>query len=173
MIAGYVFDLAVILAGAILNLVRGGAFGADRLPGHPRYLAAAAFAVVALLEVAPLEAAAFGLSFLAWAWLPWGRWFDLGRMPDDYVDQVRPANWFEKTLGLLPSDRLRFTARNLVGLLPAAFMIGPPLAWCAIALLQTAAYELAWRLYPAAPIRRAEFIVGAMWGGALIAAAHV
>jgi hypothetical protein len=88
-------------------------------------------------------------------------------MADDYVDAIRPANWFERQVNRLPNDAGRLLVRNLVGLAPGTLLLGPVLAWLVFAPAQVAAYEVAWRVYPKAPIRVADAVVGALWGGLL------
>lgn len=158
-------------ATTLLNLIRGGAFGADGLPGHPRYAAAAAMALLALLVLPPLEAASFGVAFLAWSWLPWGQWFDLDRLPSGPVVARKPT-WFEHAINVLPNDYVRFTVRNLIALIPAALLLGHPLVWVALAASQTVYYEAGWRLAPHMPIRIGEALTGATWGIVLLGIAH-
>jgi hypothetical protein len=149
-----------LLAGAMaaINRFRGGGLWADRLPGHPRFYAAALVAAVSFLAVGPLDAAIVAGCFLAWSLLPWGRWYSLGR---GVVPGREPSD-FEIIIGRLPNDYARFTMRNAVGLIPAVAFINP--LFLLLALVQTAAYEAGWRLSPATPIRTAELLTGAAWG---------
>lgn len=153
-------DAILIPALSAINRFRGGGLYADRLPGHPRLYAAALVAAVSFFAVGPFDAALVGLCFLAWSWLPWGRWFDLGRMPDNYVE--RKPNDFEILINRLPNDHVRFTVRNLIGLIPAAALISP--LFLLLAPAQTAAYEAGWRITPKAPTVTGEWLTGALWG---------
>ncbi len=153
-------DAILVPALSAINRFRGGGLCADRLPGHPRLYAAALVAAVSFLAVGPFDAALVGLCFLAWSWLPHGRWFDLGRMPDDYVER-KPSD-FEIIIGRLPNDHARFTMRNLVGLIPAIAFLNP--LFLLLAPLQTAAYEIGWRVTPKTPTVTGEWITGALWG---------
>lgn len=149
-----------VAALAVLNRVRGGGFGAEHLPGHPRFYVAPAVALLSLLVVPWPAAILAGVCYLAWSMLPWGRWFDLGRLA---TDPPRRPSQFENGIELLfDTDLQRFTARNLVAFLPAAILLTPFAA--PAAFVQTLLYEVAWRLSPSAPIRLAEILTGALWG---------
>lgn len=152
---------ALAAACAVINRFRGGGLYADRLPGHPRFYAAVAVALVTMLVADPFQAAIVGGCYLAWAILPHGRWYDLDRLPDDFV--ARRPNDFEILIGRLPNDHIRFTVRNLIALIPAAFLISPLMLLLAPA--QTAAYEIGWRTTPRVPTVTGEWITGALWGG--------
>lgn len=151
-------DAILIPAISAINRFRGGGLYADRLPGHPRFYAAALVAAVSFLAVGPFDAALVGLCFLAWSWLPWGDWYDLGRLPG------RPdaSNDFEIIIGRLPNDHARFTMRNLVGLIPAIAFLNP--LFLLLAPLRTAAYEIGWRVTPKTPTVTGEWVTGALWG---------
>ena len=97
------------------------------------------------------------LCFLAWSWLPWGHWYDLGRMGPPTA-----GNDFEILINRLPNDHVRFTVRNLIGLMPAAALISP--LFLLLAPAQTAAYEAGWRMSPKTPTVTGEWITGALWG---------
>ena len=74
--------LFVIFVGA-LNRARGGGLGASALPGHPRLWVSTLLGLAVAALIDPSTGAAVAASYLMWAWLPWGRWFDLGRSPKD------------------------------------------------------------------------------------------
>lgn len=153
-------DAVLVPVFACLNRLRGGGLGARHLPGHPRFYAAGLAGLAALPFVGAIDAACVAVSYLAWAWLPWGRWFDLGRLPLYYVRRTETP--FEKLIGRLPNDHARFTARNLIGLVPAAVLLSP--LFLLIAPLQTAAYEAGWRTTPKTPTVTGEWITGILWG---------
>lgn len=157
------FDLLLVPAMALVNRARGGGLYADRLPGHPRYYMAVLVAALTFPFIGPIDAVAVAISWLAWAMLPWGRWFDLDRMPPDAVQ--RTPNAFENLINRLPNDHVRFTARNLIALIPASVLISPLML--ALALVQTAAYEFGWRTTPKTPTVTGEWITGAAWGAFL------
>lgn len=155
---------ALVAACAALNRFRGGGLGADRLPGHPRFYVSAAIGLLTFaLLGGPLAAAAAAASYLCWSILPHGRWYDLGRLPDDFV--ARKPNDFEILINRLPNDHVRFTARNTLGLLPGAALLSPFLL--VLAPLQTLAYEFGWRVTPRVPTVTGEWITGGLWGAFL------
>ena len=158
-------DLALVLVFivllAILNRVRGGGFGGDRLPGHPRLYVAAVVGVGSCSVVPWHTAASAALVYLAWSLLPWGRWADLGRLAPGHVDAVRAPSRFEMLIGRLPNDHVRFTARNALALIPAMILIHP--AFILLSLAQTAAYEIGWELAPQRSFEPQELLTGALW----------
>lgn len=152
--------LFLVPAFAVINRFRGGGLYADRLSGHPRFYAAALVAAVSFWAVGPVDALVVAACFLAWSWLPWGRWFDLGRMPADAV--ARKPNDFEIIINRLPNDHARFTMRNAVGLVPAIALLNP--LFLLLAPAQTLAYEIGWRVTPRTPTVTGEWLTGALWG---------
>ena len=156
-------DLLLVPLMALINRARGGGLYAEHLPGHPRYYMTVVVAAVTFPFVGPIDAVVVALSWLAWAMLPWGRWYDLDRLPADF--KKSEPNQFELLINRLPNDHLRFTTRNLIALLPAAVMISPFML--ALALVQTLAYEIGWRTTPKTPTVTGEWITGAAWGAFL------
>ena len=151
-------SLAVlVVAFALINRARGGGLYAEHLPGHPRFYAAPIAMFVSAPFVGPIDAVLVGVSFLFWSLLPWGAWYDLGRLPRDF-----PATWFEESIERLPNDHVRFTARNIIALIPGAILLGWPLLLLAPA--QTVVYEIGWRRTPQTPTVTGEWLTGAMWG---------
>lgn len=171
--------LIIILACAGLNRARGD----DRwmpswLPGRPLWYVAPAIGSLALLVASWQAALAATAAYLFWGIWPWGRWFDLGRLPDSYARIARPDP-FERAIQALAfgSDHLALLFRHvmatpglmLVGLAsgwPQGLQLGLPLV---VPVAITAAYELAWRLNPSNPIWLAELATGAIWAGAILA----
>jgi hypothetical protein len=151
------------LCGAIaaINRLRGGGCPFfSKLPGHTRYYAAALVAAVSFIAVGWMDALLVGACYLAWALLPWGRWYDLGAL-EGYPN--RPPTRFETLISrVAPDDAVAFTLRNCIALLPAAALLHP--LFLGLALFQTAAYGIGWKYSPAAPIRTAEYLTGAIWG---------
>ncbi len=154
------FEAVLIPLMALINRARGGGLYADRLPGHPRFYMAAATGLVTFPFIGPWDAAVVAACWLVWAFLPWGRWYDLDRLADDYVQ--RKPNDFEILINRLPNDHVRFTVRNLIALIPAAVMISPLMLL--LSPVQTAAYEFGWRTTPKTPTVTGEWITGAAWG---------
>ena len=151
-----------ILTLAAINRARGGGCPFfSRLPGHTRFYAAALVAAVSFPWKGPLDAALVGLCFLAWSWLPWARWYDLGALDGE---PNRPETWLEAWIAKISfgQDAIAFTLRNLLALVPAAILLSP--AFLLLAPFQTAAYGLGWRLDRAQAIRLAEYLTGAVWG---------
>jgi hypothetical protein len=147
---------------AAINRVRGGGCSfISSLPGHARFYAAAMVAAVSALVVGPIDGLVVGACYLAWALLPWGRWYDLGAL-EGYPN--RPLSPVETIVNRLSGgeDAIAFTIRNLVGMLPAAALINP--LFLILPAFQLAAYGAAWKWAPAAPIRLAEYLTGALWG---------
>jgi hypothetical protein len=111
------------------------------------------------------QAIIFGVCFLIWSFLPWGRWYDLGRLPDNFIH--REPTWFEKQISKISSnDHIAFTIRNSIAIIPAVVLVSPWFAF--LPLLQLACYELAWRFRPKEPIMYAEIGTGAVWGGLFV-----
>lgn len=153
--------LSMMVGVAFTNRMRGGGCPfISRLPGHPRFYAAGIVGALSMWWglVAALTA---GACFLAWSALPWGRWYDLGALEGH---PNRPMSPFEALLERLTGeeDALTFTLRNLLALVPAAVLISP--LFLTLALFQTAAYGVGWKMAPAAPIRLAEYLTGTLWG---------
>lgn len=147
---------------AAINRVRGGGCSFfTRLPGHARFYAAALVAAVSFVPAGPVDAGLAGLCFLAWSWMPWGRWYDLGALEGD---PDREETWFEAIVRKVSRghDSIAFLIRNLVGLVPAAILLHP--AFLLLAGFQTAAYGIGWRWGGVGAIRLAELLTGAVWG---------
>jgi hypothetical protein len=163
----WAYAAAFVVALMALNRVRGGGLYGDRLPGHPRFYVAPAVALLYWPLAGGPNAVAAGVGFLVWSWLPWGRWYDLGRIPEGYMGAIRPPSAFERWVnGIAPNDYLAFTLRNVLGLLLAAILLHP--AVLLLAGVQLAAYEAGWRLWPATPISLGEGLTGMGWGVALV-----
>jgi hypothetical protein len=164
--------LAVVLAAALLNRVRGGGLWiGSRLPGRALWWSAVALAGVALLVAPWPVAVAWGLAFLVWGMPPWGHLIGLGRFAPDR--NVTPSErWLLRVCE--GSEHLAFFLRNLAilpGLLLVAILVDAvPLVAAGIiaAGLIVAVYEAAWRLNPRNPIWLAEIATGALWGALIV-----
>ncbi|PZU95581.1 MAG: hypothetical protein DI527_00805 [Chelatococcus sp.] len=159
----------VLLCGA-LNRARGDASWLGNLPGRALWYVTPVIGLLALLAHGWAVAGAFALAYLFWAVWPWGRWFDLGRLP---VDPLRPISAFEHIIDALAgnSDHRALLWRHLM-IAPGLVLIGIAGTGLWVVLLApifaavvVALYEAAWRLRPTAPILWAEIGVGALWGG--------
>lgn len=133
-----------------------------------------------------MTGAAFGLGYLAWSFLPWGRWYGLHRLDRDRLRGDPPAvkepSWFEEMVEAPcgDSDHACLALAFVLGLVPLALalsLLGHPfpavLGLAALAAGMTGVYELAWRFVEwdrlpprelGDPIPLAEFGVGALWG---------
>lgn len=173
--------ILLILIAAALNRARGDAsWMPSWLPGRALYYASAGIGLASLLFYDARIALAWGIAFLIWGTPAWGRWFDLGRLPDGYA---RPddGSTFEQWITELANghDHVAFFLRQLLivpGLLIVAFGLGSwwPLAFALpFAGAVLGVYELGWRLTPAAPIRTAELFTGALWGVLIAGVSYV
>lgn len=161
---------AIILVGCmILNRVRGGGFGAENLPGHPRFYVAPVVGLLAWAVVPGWPALTFAASYLWWSLLPWGNWFDLGRLTDGW--QGRRRNGFEEFIDAITdhNDHLAFALRNAIGFAPLLLVANPVLVIFA-PILQVLAYEAGWRANESAPIETGELLTGALWGALILSA---
>jgi hypothetical protein len=151
--------IAVVGLMAVLNRFRGGGFGADRLPGHPRFYVAPMVAVVAWIVMPWQQAIAAGVAYLAWCWPPWGHLMCLG-----HWSPGRPVSEFEAwCLKSMRGDYFgALLLRHAVGLIPAMCLVSP-LAIVAAPLV-AALYAAGWRWRPQNPIEPAELLTGALWG---------
>lgn len=145
---------------AVVNRFRGGGFGAQYLPGHPRFWVTPIVAMLALFLVGPLQAVLMALAYLVWCWPPWGYLMTLGRTTPagrdiSLVEQL----CLDAALGNIWAALM---LRHAFGMLPAMFVVSP-FAILAAPLI-VIAYELGWRITPLAPIRTAELLTGAIWG---------
>lgn len=161
---------------AWLNTVRGGHFGGawlrTALPGHPRIWVAGAVGLASTPFYGPLWGLLAGVGYLLSVWLPWGRWYDLGRLPDDYGPPSTGLELqFEKIIDFCtPNDHTAFGVRNFISYIPIALMFSPILLL--LAPMQVAAYEAGWRWTPKSAIRTGEIITGYMIGAMLLGVSY-
>jgi hypothetical protein len=165
--------LAGILILMALNRVR----GLDTpLPGRSLYFVAPLVGLVAwgLLGASAWTSGAFALSYLVWGAPAWGRWFDLGRLPEGYARTEEPKG-VEGFVDRLGSDHFSFAVRQLMvfpGLALVAYLTGSwaPVLWVPVfAGMAVMLYELAWRFVPRYPIPVAEVLVGGLWAATILA----
>ena len=153
--------------------------GAKWLAGRPLPYTSLLMTVLSSLIHAPAVALAFGLSYFLWRVLAWGRWFDLGRMPDGFNREGIEPEPYEKIIMKLSggSDHLALFLRHLM-VVPGLVLVGWLLSewWTGLvaglpmALGFTLAYEAGWRLSSKNPIMTAELICGALWGLLIVSA---
>ena len=169
-------SVAYLALMAWLNTVRGGHLGGERLrtavPGHPRLWVSLAVGVASTPFYGPLWGLLAGVAYLLSVWLPWGLWYDLGRLPDDYGPvSTGPENYFEKIVTrITPNDHVAFGVRNLIAYGPMALMFGPVILL--LAPMQVVAYEIGWRWTPNSAIRTGEIITGYLIGAMLLGASY-
>lgn len=174
--------LLIILLCGVLNRVRGGGFGGDKLPGRALLWVSAAIGLLSWsiypepVTVAGLTAgwfvgAAFGLGFLFWGLWPWGHIFAaLGGFAPD-----RAPSRLEVVLLKLPGHLLPAFVRMLF-VLPCAAAVGWLLddpsylaLGAAFAAASTAAYRLFLRRPDPMDWMRSEIATGALWGLLILA----
>lgn len=150
------------------------------LPGRALFYAAGAVGLVSLLVAPPLLAIAWALTYLVWGLPPWGRWYDLGRLPDDF-GRHSPPNLFERWVAELAAgvDHTALFLRHFAivpGLLLVASLVEAwwlPLIGIPFAVVVVLAYETGWRLWPKQPILLAELLTGAIWGALIGGVSYV
>lgn len=165
------FAILILLA-TVLNRLRGDAsWMPSWLPGRALYYVSAAIGLASLLLFEPRIALAWSLAYLIWGSPAWGRWFDLGRLPDGYA-RNDDGSKFEQWITELAAghDHIAFFLRQLI-IVPGLWLVGfglgswwPLIFALPFALAVLGAYELGWRVSPKAPIRTAELFTGALWG---------
>lgn len=168
--------LLYLLCMAWLNTVRGGHLGGEwlrkALPGHPRMWVAGAVGLASTPFYGPLWGLLAGVTYLLSVWLPWGRWYDLGRLPADFGPpsigwELKFEQFIER---LTPNDHLAFGVRNFISYIPMAILFGPMVLL--LAPMQVVAYEAGWKWTPSAPIRTGEIATGYFMGAMLLGASY-
>jgi hypothetical protein len=178
------FSLVIVAACTLLNRASGDDTWMKplRLRGRPLWYTAPVLAGYAsLLHTWPIWLA-FGVTYLVWRVNAWGRWYDLGRMPDGWNRIGVEPSPFERIITAIScgSDHLAFFWRNALMLIPGfiliAWLIGMwsvvPFAFV-FALLIVGVYELAWRTRPNNPIIYAELTTGLLWGLLIVSVFYV
>lgn len=161
----------------IVNRIRGGMLGAG--PVRWLYVVSVLIGLVLGLVYGWRFGLGWSIAYLAWGSLPWGRWYDLGRLPENYARPGLPAKWsYEWAVERLAgqSDHARLFLRHLV-LVPAlaapALLLNAywlPLIGIPAAALMVGAYEAGWQLVERGitradkPIDNAEWLAGFIWG---------
>ncbi len=168
-----IFELLAIPALAALNHIRGGWLWQYTKPLRlrPLYIVSAILVPIAwLISQSWIWAGLFGLAYLIWGVGPWGRWYDLGRLPDGFAREGIKPSIYEKIIGFSGNDHVSLFLRHLmvtIGVLPLCLWSGN---WVIVflsvilAAAIVACYEIAWRVEKIAPISVAEVLSGAAWG---------
>lgn len=170
--------LLLVLLCAALNRMRGD----DRwmpswLPGRSLYYVAPVIGAAALLIVPWPAALAVAVAYFFWAVWPWGRWFDLGRLPapiaptgDDFEIFIERIAGGNDHLALLMRHMMAVPGILLIGCFVPAWSLGLTFGLALLVPVAiTAAYELAWRAQPSNPIWLAELAAGVIWAGVILA----
>jgi hypothetical protein len=182
-------QILVVLASSVVNRFRGGGFYSDKIPVKALWMAAPMIGGLAYVFHTPYMAGFFALAYLAWALLPWGLWYDHGRLVlhnrsySKYEEGVEAISnkicTMFKSQSLWAHDLISHFIRHLM-MIPAmailAFWSGNlmylylaiPLAFLVVLL-----YEIGWILYDKGivdnPIEIAELLVGLTWGVLIVA----
>ncbi len=173
--------VAVVASLAVLNRVRGGGFGGDKLPGRALLWVSVAVGLIAT-AVSPastitlpiygtvtgswVTGTAWGLGYLFWGLWSWG--YILAAL-GDYAPPRSPGT-LESALMLLPGDVTAAFARMLFvlpGVALVAWLLSTPwfpLAAPLFAAAATACYTILFRPLGTADWQRAEIATGACWG---------
>ena len=118
------------------------------------------------------------MTFWVWRIPAWGRWIDLGTMPDDFNREDEEPSWYEAIINRLSFgyDAVALFWRHFLTLIPgfvALYMVSASLyVWAmpVFAFLLMSAY--AWAkgiLYPKHEyIWLAELVSGVLWGGMIL-----
>jgi hypothetical protein len=177
--------LALIPFLAFLNRVRGGLLGIG--PARWLYVVSGVLAVALTLAYGWRFGLGWGLAYLAWGAPGWGRWYDLGRLPENYMRPSPPEpgtyhyafEWIAKRMpgfsGRLHKDHWALLIRHLL-IVPCLAIPGYLtgewwLVWAGFpaAFLIVASYEIGWRLHAAGktsgPTGIGEWLTGLVWGG--------
>jgi hypothetical protein len=174
-----IIEALVIAASGAVNRFR----GSGLVEGFGKAGAAIMFGLLALLLFWPLWqwAVAAGLCYLFWAIWGWGRWFDLGRLPEDWNRQGEKVSTFDKTINMLSfdNDYIALFIRHAFGMLPAGILLAWQCGfnWLVVIPVFSAAavacYEIGWRITDKRPIEWAEVLVGLVWGILLVSVFHI
>lgn len=167
-----ILTLLAILTLAFLNRCRGDdTWMPSWVRGRPLYYVSPVVGLIALAFNRWEVAAAFAAGYFLWGTDAWGRWFDLGRLPDPGPE--RPPSLTERWIEAISfgHDHVALAWRHFGGILPfSVFMallqgsLFPLYLAPVFAIAVVGAYEMAWRFRPASPIICAEYTVGCFWG---------
>lgn len=149
-----------------------GTYIRETLHIKPLFVVAPIIPIIALLAGAPVVTSLLlGVGYFVWALPAWGRWFDLGNLPDEYnrtegkyADPLeRWIDWYAETdmqAMFLRHGIVLFAVCVALSCFSTIYLIMWPI-WTSGIIL---AYIIGWTYAPAAPILVAELLVGAVWG---------
>lgn len=181
-------EFITIILLALLNRMRGddtwmrgasvsGELAPQWLPGRSLYYVAIAIGAWSLWFLPWQAAILFGLAYLVWGVMAWGRWFDLGRLPDGFSREDIGLDVYEKMIEAVVggNDHAAFFLRQLMVLPGLASLSWWFNAWhltilaVPFAAVVLCLYEFAWRDKPEAAVPMAEWMTGVTWALLLIA----
>lgn len=154
---------------ALLNRMRGDDEWMGPLPGRALYYVSILVGLLSYSLHSWQISLTFGLTYLFWGVFAWGRWFDLGRLPDNWNREGQEPSLSERFVQALSwNDHSAMVVRHYFaapGLL-AIWWLGGDVLWAALTfgVIVMLLYELAWRVRPQSPIIIAELMTGAFWG---------
>ncbi len=158
------FEFLFIPLFAFLNRLRGGGWFASKLPSRPLYWVTLCVFCIACIVLNGQHALVFTASYFSWGVYAWGRWFDLGNMPE----LTRPIKPLEKIIERLSFDS-DYTALTIRMAFASPFLAY--LDWKLAVLFPficVSIYAGAWAFWRDNPIPKAELAIGAVWGGMLL-----
>jgi hypothetical protein len=170
--------MLTLLLMMLLNRVRGGGlwigtYLRENLRVKPLFVVTPLVGLLALSAGSPwLVAITTAAAYLVWALPAWGRWFDLGNLPDGYAREAgKYADPLEKWIDQQETNDMgKMVLRHSIMLTVAAVMIAIA-AQSAVPLVLAPllvsgilwAYVVGWN-YSTAPILVAELLAGFCWG---------
>jgi hypothetical protein len=157
-----------------LNRVRGGGLGGQYIPFKALYAVTPIVGLLALLAGHPVYVSlSFAIAYLIWALPAWGRWFDLGNLPDDYGREPGKYSGFlerwidEATTDDLQAMLVRHGLMLTLGITFVAAVAYNPFYLLFIIIMPWLilnAYIAGWKYSPSNPIGPAEVLTGLSWG---------
>lgn len=167
-----------MLACAFLNCFRGGHFGAQHLPGHPRFYVAPLIGLVAWAFQPPPVASAQAAAYLVFVWPGWGRWYSGNRIARELSGPPsRFERWIEAVsdIGGVRRDRVAFFLRNTLCLVPGlgliAYVAGVPVILALFGIVPAALvvwlYDIGFLLSAKHGVAIGESLTGAMIGAGI------
>jgi hypothetical protein len=110
----------------------------------------------------------WGAAYLFWGIWEWGRWFDLGTLPDDYNREGRKLTPLERIITAVSfgSDYVAMLWRHAMAVPLLWWIVGPTAAAFPFAVL--ACYIVGHKVRPKEPITPAEILTGAVWGSFMV-----
>lgn len=175
---------------AFANRVRGGLFG--KAPIRWLFIVSIILGIILTVLYNYIVGFAWGAAFTIWGVRGWGRWYDLGRLPENYNRPGPPvkgsfewniewiAKYFPRFGGRIHKDHWCLFVRHLIivlALLVPSILTGP--SWLFLlgfpsAILFVLMYEIGWQLYDRKytkePTAIGEWLTGVIWGILLVIA---